>query len=472
MGDWWKRSACEQADAIAARTVTSEEVVTDVVARIRARNGEINAITYDHGDEAIDAARAADRALARGESPGPLHGVPVTIKVNVDVAGQPSPNGIAALEKVIAPDDAPIVRNLKRAGAIVVGRTNAPEYSMRLTTWNPMHGRTVNPWHPDASPGGSSGGAGAAAAAGFGAIHHGNDIAGSLRFPAFTCGVATVKPTQGRMPAFNPSAAAERGLLSAMMSTQGVIAREVGDVRLGSRVMCRPDPRDPLHVPLPFDGEPLPGPIRVTVTRNAHGFAANPGVLALIDRAASALSDAGYDVVEVEPPPIVDAARAWFRAGLTDVEQQLGAAVKTNGSEELQRIFEQYYAIGELLDLRGFQAALAQRTGLIRRWTTFLDDHPLVLCPFLFRTTYPWDYDARGEAAVRELWEASIYSCGFNFLGLPTGIVPVDLVEGLPAGVQIVGRRFREDTICDALEAVERSVGVLTRRLWERDGEL
>ena len=471
MGDWWKRSACEQAKAIAAGHVSSEEVVTDVVARIRARNGDINAITYDLGDDAIVAALEADRALAAGGPIGPLHGVPVTIKVNVDVAGQPSPNGIAALAGVIATDDAPITRNLTRAGAIVVGRTNAPEYSMRLTTWNPMHGRTVNPWHPDASPGGSSGGAGAAAAAGFGAIHHGNDIAGSLRFPAFTCGVATVKPTQGRLPTFNPSATADRGLLSALMSAQGTIAREVCDVRLGTRVMCEPDPRDPLHVPLPFDGAPLPGPVRVAVTRNTHGFAAHSGVLALIDRAATALSDAGYDVVEVEPPPIVDAARAWFRAGITDVKHQLGAAVEKNGSDELRRIFATYYEIGELLDLTGFQDALAQRTGLIRRWTMFLDEHPLVLCPFLFRPTYPWDYDARGEAEVRELWEASIYSCGFNFLGLPTGLVPVDLVEGLPAGVQVVGRRFREDTICDALETLESAVGVLTRRLWARDGD-
>ncbi|PYS44380.1 MAG: amidase, partial [Acidobacteria bacterium] len=174
-------------------------------------------------------------------------------------------NGLPAFANLIAPADSPLVRSLRRAGAIIVGRTNTPEVSMRATTWNPLHGRTWNPWHPDASPGGSSGGAGVAAAAGFGPIHHGNDIGGSLRFPAFTNGVATLKPTPGRIPAFNPSAAVERGLLAQLTSVQGAIARTVADVRLATRVMAAGDPRDPWWVPAPFDGEPLAKPIRVAV---------------------------------------------------------------------------------------------------------------------------------------------------------------------------------------------------------------
>jgi amidase len=169
----------------------------------------------------------------------------VTIKVNIDQEGQATTNGLPAFANLIAPGDSPVVRNLRRAGAIIVGRTNTPEVSMRATTVNPLHGRTWNPWHSDASPGGSSGGAGAAAAAGFGPIHHGNDIGGSLRFPAFANGVATIKPTQGRIPAFNPSATAERGLLSQLTSVQGAIARTVADVRLATRVMAGADPRDP-----------------------------------------------------------------------------------------------------------------------------------------------------------------------------------------------------------------------------------
>src|SRR6185503_489817 len=132
---------------------------------------------------------------------GPLHGVPVTIKENVDQEGCATPNGVVAFKGVIAPADAPVVRNLRKAGAIIVGRTNTPELSMRATTDNPLRGRTKNPWDENTSPGGSSGGAGAAAAAGFGPVHHGNDIGGSLRFPAFANGVTTLKPTPGRIPA-------------------------------------------------------------------------------------------------------------------------------------------------------------------------------------------------------------------------------------------------------------------------------
>jgi amidase len=124
---------------------------------------------------------------------------------------------------------------LRRAGAVVVGRTNTPELSIRETTVNPLHGRTYNPWDTEASPGGSSGGAGVAAAAGFGPIHHGNDISGSLRFPAFANGAVTLKPTQGRIPSFNPPATAERGLLSVLTSSQGAIARSVADVRIATR---------------------------------------------------------------------------------------------------------------------------------------------------------------------------------------------------------------------------------------------
>ena len=239
--DLWQRSACELADGIRQKKYSCADVMASVVARIRALNPALNAIVYDYTEEALAEARRADDDLAAGRERGPLHGIPVTIKENVDQKGAPTPNGIPAFAEIIAPDDAPLVRNLRTAGAIIVGRTNTPELSMRATTDNPLHGRTRNPWHPDASPGGSSGGAGAAAAAGFGPIHHGNDIGGSLRFPAFACGVTTVKPTPGRIAAWNPSATAERGMLAQLMSVQGAICREVRDVRLATRIMAQPD---------------------------------------------------------------------------------------------------------------------------------------------------------------------------------------------------------------------------------------
>src|SRR5215831_11158937 len=375
----WQENAVEVAAGIAEKRFSCSEVMSSVVDRIREVNPKLNAIVIDLTDQALADAAAADRELATGVEPGPLFGVPVTIKVNIDQEGQPTTNGLAAFANLIAPDDSPLVRNLRRAGAIIIGRTNTPELSMRVTTVNPLHGRTRNPWHPDASPGGSSGGAGVAAAAGFGPIHHGNDIGGSLRFPAFTNGVTTLKPTPGRIPAFNPSATVERGLLAQLTSVQGAIARAVADVRLATRVMAAPDPRDPWWVPAPFDGEPLANPIRVAVTRNGHGYAIHPGIIRLIDRAARYLSDAGYDVVEAEPPSIMEPARGWFTVLVTELQGTLGPTVAQHGSDDIKRIFGWYYELGQLLDLDGYRDGLADRTRMMRAWSLFLDQYPLVL---------------------------------------------------------------------------------------------
>lgn len=464
----WQKSAVDIAAGIRHRLFSCSEVMESVVERIRALNPKLNAIVVDLTDQGLAEAAAADRALPTLGDPGPLYGVPVTIKVNIDVEGQATTNGLPALANLIAPADSPVVRNLRRAGAIIIGRTNTPEVSMRATTVNPLHGRTWNPWHPDASPGGSSGGAGAAAAAGFGPIHHGNDIGGSLRFPAFANGVATIKPTQGRIPAFNPSATVERGLLAQLTSVQGAIARSVADVRLATRVMAGGDPRDPWWVPVPFDGEPLPRPMRIAVTRNSHGYPMHPGIVELIDRTAGYLSNAGYDVVEADPPSIMEPARGWFTVLLTELKATLGPVIDQHGTEELRRIFGWYYEIGKILDFDAYRAGLADRTRMMRAWSVFLDMHPLVLTPFLMRPAYPWNYDEQGLMQTKDLFDAAIYSYGVNYLGLPAGVVPIDLVENLPAGVQLVGRRFREDVILDAMAAIERSAGCLVNRLWAR----
>jgi amidase len=466
---FWKLTAVEIAEGIRARRFTCADVMLSVVERIRKLNPALNAIVVDLTERALAEAAAADRALAQGVTPGPLHGVPVTIKVNVDQEGLATTNGLPAFANVIAPADAPLVHNLRRAGAIVVGRTNTPEVSMRATTVNPLHGRTRNPWHPEASPGGSSGGAGAATAAGFGPIHHGNDIGGSLRFPAFANGVVTIKSTPGRVPSFNPSATAEPGVTARLTAVQGVIARSVTDVRLGTRVISEGDPRDPYWVPAPFDGPPLSKPIRVAVTKNPHGYPIHRGIVGLIDRVAGYLSDAGYDVVAVEPPSIMEPARGWFTVLVTELKGVLGPTVDQHGSEEVRKIFGWYYEIGKILDLDGYRSGLGDRTRMMRAWGVFLDAHPLVLTPFLMRPMYPWNYDAQGLAQAKDLFDSAVYSYGINYLALPAGVVPIDLVEDLPAAVQIVGRRFREDTILDAMEAVEQRAGRLVDRLWARN---
>jgi amidase len=466
----WQLSACETADLIRRRALSCADVMASVVARIRDRNPVLNAITFDDTEAALAEARRADEDLASGTTPGPLHGVPVTIKENVDQQGRPTPNGLPAFKNLIAPDDAPVVRNLKKAGAIIVGRTNTPELSMRITTDNPLRGRTMNPWDAAASPGGSSGGAGAAAAAGFGPIHHGNDIGGSLRYPAFCCGLSTVKPTPGRIPAWNPSATAERGMLAQLMSVQGAICREVRDVRLATQVMAGRDARDPWWTPVPFEGDAPPAPIRVAFTTNPHGYPMHAEISHALARAAAWLAEAGYAVEEVDPPPITEPAREWFKVAMAEIVALLGPIARAHGTRTIQEVFGYYAQMEGPVDAAGYMLGIAERTRMTRAWSVFLDRYPLVLTPFLMRPVYPWNYDAQGFAQTKDIFDAGLYSHGINYLGLPAGVVPVGLVDGLPAGVQIVGGRFREDLILDAMGVVEARAGVMAKTLWAREG--
>ncbi|MGY9072790.1 MAG: amidase [Acidimicrobiales bacterium] len=469
MSELWQLSAVDGARGIRDGEFSSSELTTSVVDRVRATNGHLNSITIDLTELALAEAETADAAVARGDELGPLHGVPATIKENVDMAGLPNTNGVPAFAELMATEDAPLVRNLRNAGAIIIGRTNTPEFSMRGTTDNPLRGRTFNPWEDQNSPGGSSGGAGSACAAGMGPLHHGNDIGGSLRFPAFANGVTTVKPTSFRVPVFNSSAVAERGPLSQTMSVQGIIARHAADVRLATSVMIAPDPRDPNSPPVPWNGPDLGGLPKVAVTTESHGYDIHPDLVAMVRRAADQLRDAGYEVVEVDPPPVIEPAREWFRAGTTEMEATIDAAIKDHGSTTINDIFGWYYEMSELLDRDGYIKAVGDRTRLLRNWNLFLAEYPLVITPFLMRPMYDWDYDSRGLAEVKDLFDSAVYSTGINYLGLPAGVIGMDLVEARPAAIQIVGQRYREDIICDALEAIEDRNGVLVQQLWDRE---
>jgi len=462
----WQWSACELAEAIAARKVTAVDAVGNAVARMRATNGKINAVVNDLGDAALREAEAHDKVMRTGGPIGPLHGVPVTIKENVDQKGCATPNGVVAFKNVIAPDDAPVVGNLLRAGAIVIGRTNTPEFSFRGTTVNELYGRTFNPWNATASPGGSSGGAAAGVMMGYGPIAHGNDIGGSLRFPAYACGAATVKPGLGRVPAYNPSAAVERGMLAQVMSVQGVICREVRDVRLAMRALVAYDPRDPWQVPMPFDGAPEPRPIKVAFTRNTFDFPLHPAVARALDTARAALAGAGYAVHEVEPPLLEKAAVTGARCLFGEAKALMDADVRKYGSKTVVAIFDEYYRYFQPFEGIEYLKAIADRNRFIRAWTTFLADYPLVLTPFLPAPIFAWNRDEQGAEGVREVLGSALYSYAMNFMGLPAAVVPANENGGQPVGVQLVGRRFREDMILDAAEAIERAVGVMAERLW------
>ncbi|MFV0473371.1 MAG: amidase family protein [Pikeienuella sp.] len=466
----WRLSACDLADAVAKKKVSSAEAVGAAVERMRATNGALNAVVEDLGEAAMKEAARLDAEMAKGGPVGPLHGVPVTIKVNVDQKGCATTNGVTALKDVIAPGDAPVVENLRRAGAVVIGRTNTPEFSFRAHTDNPLYGETKNPWGDHVSPGGSSGGAASAVMAGMGALAHGNAFGGSLRFPAAACGAATVKPGLGRVPAYNPSQTAERGMLAQNMSVQGLIAREARDVRLGMKTLIGYDPHDPWMVAAPWDGPKEEGPIRVAFTKNMYGFDLHKDVEAALDAAALALEDAGYKVCAADLPDMKEIGYAGYAALMGEVKALMGPDIEKNGSETLRGIFAGYFAEFPPYEGLDLLKAMAKRSYYARQFSLFMSRYPLILTPFLPQPFFAPGRDAEGVEGIMETLGVAIWSYSMNYLGLPAGNIPAGFTTargaGQPIGVQIVGRRFREDMILDACEAVEQRVGVMAERLF------
>lgn len=464
----WRLSAAKQAELIAAGEISATEATRAAIQRIDETNPSLNAIVDDTRDQALADAAALDAKQAAGEPLGTLHGVPVTIKVNVDQQGRATTNGVPAFRDLIAPGDAPVTATLRRAGAVIVGRTNTPEFSFRADTDNPLYGRTHNPWDRSLSPGGSSGGASAAVMAGMCALAHGNDIGGSLRFPAYQTGAATVKPGIGRVPAFNPSQTEERGMLAQAMSVQGVIAREVADVRLAMRALAAPDPRDPWQAPVPFEGPALDGPIRVAFTKQTYGFDLHPDVSAALDAARAALEDAGYEIVEADLPNLLDCATDGYRALMGEVNALMGPAIRKLGSDTINKVFDTYFEMFPPYEGEDLLRVMAKRSWYAREMNLFLEDHPLALTPFLPQPPFPANVDAEGWDGVKRALGGAFYSYSMNFLGQPAGNVAAGRHGDIPVNVQIVGRRWREDLILDACEAIESRVGVAAERLFER----
>ncbi len=464
----WQLGATETAAAIRAGKLTSVQATEAHLERMGAVNPRLNAVIHDMSDSALDTARAADQAQAAGMDCGPLHGVPVTVKQNVDVEGTPNINGVPAFADLIAPGDAPVVANLRRAGAVILGQTNTPEFSMRAFTDNPVHGLTLNPWDDAITCGGSSGGAASAVAAGIGTLAHGNDIGGSLRWPAYCCGLATIRPTQGRIPAFNPSLTGERPFVAQLMSTQGPIARNVADTMLGLQVMAARDPRDPLHVPMPITGA-APQPRRVAMAPIHDDQNADPGIAAIYARAADHLRAAGYTVDEVEMPDVAGTWQAWADLLFAEMCTLSEDAMRGAGSEAFNTVLDGYKAFSRPLDLKSYMLAQAERLTRLRQWMAVLEDYPVILSPLMVHRTPGPQGDLDDADAVRRLMQDGARYMGvMNYLGLPSAMVPVDVLDGHPVGVQLTATRFREDTALAAAQAIEDRAGTLIDQLWAR----
>src|SRR6202521_391350 len=300
MEELWRLSATDIAALIRSKKVSAKQAASAALARLDAVNPSINAVVDHRPEDVLAQAAAIDAAIARGEDAGPLAGVPVTVKANIDQVGFATTNGLKLQRDVIAATNSPVVDKLRKAGAVILGRTNCPAFSYRWFTTNLIHGDTKNPRDPAITPGGSSGGAGAAVASGIGHIAHGTDIAGSIRYPAYACGVHGLRPTVGRVAAYN-AALPERAIGPQLSAVSGPLARTIGDLRIALAAMSACDVRDPWWVPAALEGAVMPK--RAALCLRPDGLDTVAEVKAALADAGKRLERAGWLVEEIEDTP-------------------------------------------------------------------------------------------------------------------------------------------------------------------------
>jgi amidase len=459
VAEFWELDATDQARLIRTGRASAREAVSSALARLEAVNPQINAVVQFMAEEALAAADAADAKRARGEALPPLHGVPVTVKVNVDQVGYATTNGIVAFKDAVAKEDAPVVANLRAAGGIIVGRTNLPAFSMRIFSDNALHGRTLNPLDPTVSAGGSSGGAGASVAVGIGAIAHGNDIGGSVRIPAMYNGVVGLRPSLGRVPAFNPSQQVARPFGSQMMAVQGPHTRTVRDCRLALAAMAAGDPRDTRWVDAPLEGPAAPK--RVALVVDNPGGTLHPAQAEAVRTAGRHLAAAGYEVEEVSPPDLEAIVQCWMDIGSNELFPALLPRMRQLGDPMAIASMELWNEIVPPSGFEAFLRAIANRDLYIWKWLEFMQDRPLVVLPTMGSLAPVHDLDTTREGQMQVLDQIRV-SLIAPVLGLPSLAVPVGWHGRLRPGVQIMAPRFREDLCLDAGEVIEAAEGIVS----------
>ena len=459
MSELWRLDASDIAARVAAREFSAVEVTGQSLQRMQNVNPAINAVVQPLPEEALAAARTVDARIAAGQAPGVLAGVPVTIKVNIDQQGCFNTNGIRIQQDHIAEQDSPVVTNLRNAGAIIVGRTNTPAFSMRWFTRNSLHGHTLNPRNTSLTPGGSSGGAASAVAAGICAIGHGTDIAGSIRYPAYACGLHGLRPSLGRVPAVNLSLP-DRHIGAQLTAVSGPLARSISDIQLGLEAMSAASELDPWWVPAALDQGPFEK--RVALCIAPDGLAVSAEVEAALRLAAQQLKDAGWEVVERDTPPMREAMSLQLLLWMSEYHYNGGAAVIKEDDPDANFVYAQLLENCATPTLNSLMEALQQRLRLAREWHQFLNKYPLLLCPVSAEAPFPDMLDVESPAAFARVLEAQMTQIALPLMGMP-GLSVATESGSAPMGVQLVSARFREDILLAAgadIEARNPTVGI------------
>jgi len=463
MGELTYLSAVSMAEQIRRGELSPVELLEAHLARIDELNPRLNAFVQVDFEPARREARLAEAAVRNREKLGPLHGVPLSIKSSLQVAGLPWESGTKLRAGTVAERDAPLVTRLRQAGAIILGVTNAPELLMAWETDNLLYGRTNNPWDPSRTPGGSSGGEAAAIASGMSAGGVGSDGGGSIRVPAHFSGICGLKPTPGRIPATGhfPESVGPFALLGVV----GPMARNVGDLKLLFEVLQGPDDGDPSAAPvaLRWPGKDELSRVRVGYFEDDARMPVTPETRAAVRTAAEALRRAGFQVEAFRPQGLELARQLWWKLFGTAGGMMLGSVTKGH-EDELSPILKEFSS---------WVAAEPAHTGqsLLDTWIerdvvrmqvfAQMQDYPVLLCPVASIPAFrhgerSWQVEGK---TVKYL-DAWSYTEWFNLLGMPAVSVPVGKSpEGLPIGVQIAACPWQEELVISVAAALEQEVG-------------
>jgi amidase len=452
----WRKSAIELAGLIKDKSVSSVEVVESHLERINDVNPYLNAVTVILADSAMDMARKADNSQPAGR----LHGVPFSVKENIDCLGSATTQGVPAMVGAMPTRDAVVVQRMKAAGAIPISRTNLPEFALRISTANPLHGRTMNPWHAERVAGGSSGGEASSIASGMSPIGLGNDIGGSLRNPAYCCGIASLKPTTGRIPSDSSLPPEDGGLSAQMMNVQGPMARHVADVKLGYEILSGRHYRDPVSVDVPLYGDP-PTSKSLAIVTAIPGVTLPEATVSAINQAAEILMSSGYQIEEICPPELPLINELWGQLLSKDIAAllpQVDGVLSDEATGMLKDVLDIYQPNNP--ENHSAMAVLhAERSRLRRLWSEFFLKYPAIVGPVWTQLPFFHDDDVVPRQGARLTIDCLQFITPGNLLGIPAAVVPTGISDGLPTSVQIYADMWREDICLELAGLIEQRVG-------------
>jgi Asp-tRNA(Asn)/Glu-tRNA(Gln) amidotransferase A subunit family amidase len=456
-------SAVSMAEQIRQKKLSPVELVEAHLTRIQQLNPKLNAFVHVDFDGARRQARVAEAAVCNGEELGVLHGVPLSIKSAMQVAGLRWETGTKLRAGVVAERDAPLVARLRQAGAIILGVTNAPEMLMAWETDNLLYGRTNNPWDLARTPGGSSGGEAAAIAAGMSAGGVGSDGGGSIREPAHFSGICGLKPTPGRIPATGHFPASVGPF--ALLGVVGPMARTMGDLKILFEVLQGPDDGDPSAAPVPvrWPGKDDLKRVRVGYFEDDGRTPVTLETRAAVRSAAEALRHAGFQVGPFRPQGLEHARKLWWQ--LFGIAGGMMLGPMTKGREEelspMLREFSQSVAAQPAHTGESLLETWIQRDVVRMQVFAQMRDYPVLLCPVASIPAFGHgERSWQVEGKTVQYFDAWSYTEWFNLLGTPAAAVPVaKSPEGLPIGVQIVAGPWQEELVISVAAALEDQLG-------------